>query len=56
MYKIKGLKGIILFSRCIDPLRQAACLVVNPIKVNSFAYLFSCATVGRASDRMTVPS
>ena len=34
----------------IDVLRQTACLVVNPIKVNSFAYLFNCATVGWASD------
>ena len=34
----------------IDVLRQRACLVVNPIKVNSFAYLFNCTTVGRASD------
>ena len=34
----------------IDVLRQTACLVVNPIKVNSFAYLFNCTTVGRASD------
>ena len=34
----------------IDGLRQTACLVVNPIKVNSFVYLFNCATVGRASD------
>ena len=34
----------------IDVLRQTACLVVNPIKVNSFAYLFYCTTVGRASD------
>ena len=40
----------------IDVLRQTACLVVNPIKVNSFAYLFNCTTVGRASDWMTVPS
>ena len=36
--------------RNIDVLRQTACLVVNPIKVNSFAYLFNCTTVGRASD------
>ena len=36
----------------IDVLRQTACLVVNPIKVNSFAYLFNCTTVGRASDWM----
>ena len=31
-------------------LRQTACLVVNPIKVNSFAFLFNCTTEGRASD------
>ena len=34
----------------IDIFRQTAYLVVNPIKVNSFAYLFSCTTVGRASN------
>ena len=33
----------------INVLRQTACLVVNPIKVNSFAYLFNCTTVGRTS-------
>ena len=34
----------------VDVSRQTACLVVNPIKVNNFAYLFDCTTVGRASD------
>ena len=34
----------------INVMRQTACLVVNPIKVNSFAYLFNCTTVGRTSD------
>ena len=34
----------------INVLRQTACLVVNPIKVDSFAYLFNCTTVGRTSD------
>ena len=34
----------------IDVLRQRAYLVANPIKVNSFTYLFNCTTVGRASD------
>ena len=34
----------------VDVLQQTACLVVNSIKVNSFAYLFNCTTVGRASD------
>ena len=40
----------------IDLLRLTACCVVNPIKVDSFAYLFNCTTVGRASDCLTVPS
>ena len=34
----------------IDVLRQTAFLVVNPIKVNKFAYFFDCTTVGRGSD------
>ena len=34
----------------IDVLRQTACLVINPIKVNSFAYVFNCTMVSRASD------
>ena len=32
----------------IDVLRQTACLVVNPIKVNSFAYLFHWGWPGGA--------
>ena len=34
----------------IEVLRQTACLVVNPNKVNNFAYLFDCTTVDWASD------
>ena len=34
----------------IDVLRQTTCLVVNPIKLNSFVYLNDCTTVGRALD------
>ena len=34
----------------IDILRQTTCLVVNPIKVNSFTYLVNYTTVDRASD------
>ena len=34
----------------INVMRQTVCLVVNPIKVNSFAYHFHCTTVGRTSD------
>ena len=33
----------------IDVLRQTTCLVVNPIKVDSFAYLFNCTTIGQTS-------
>ena len=32
----------------IDVLRQTACFVIYPIKVNNFAYLFNCTTVCRA--------
>ena len=42
--------------KILDVLRQIAFFVVNLIKVNSFAYLFDCMTVGRASGLMTVPS
>ena len=34
----------------IDVMRQTACLVINQIRVNSYAYLFNCTTVGRAPD------
>ena len=64
VYKFGGMVGKIDFPchfrrvvvRCggigcdINVMRQTACLVVNPIKVNGFAYLFNCTTVGRASD------
>ena len=64
MYKVRKITGkygfpyhfqkmIVLFKKIgynIDVLRQTACLVVNSVKVNNFAYLFFCTTVGRASD------
>ena len=34
----------------LNVMRQTAYLVVYPFKVNSFAYLFNCTTVGRTSD------
>ena len=39
----------------IDVFRQIACLDVNQVKVNNFAYIFDFITVGWASDWMTVP-
>ena len=38
----------------INVLQQTACLVVNPITVGNFAFLFKCTPVGRTSDSMTV--
>ena len=40
----------------INVLQQTACLVVNPITVGSFAFLFNCTPVGRTSDSMMVPT
>ena len=40
----------------VDVMRQSACLVVNPITVNSFAVLFNCTPVGRGSDSMIAPT
>ena len=40
----------------INVLQQTACLVVNPITVGNFAFLFNCTPVGRISDSMTVPT
>ena len=40
----------------INVLQQTACLVVNPITVGSFAFLFNCTPVSRTSDSMMVPT
>ena len=32
---------------------QSESLVLNPITVNSYGFLFNCTTVGQASDSMT---
>ena len=40
----------------INVLQQTACLVLNPIKVGNFAFLFNCTPVGRTSDSMMVPT
>ena len=40
----------------INVLQHTACLVVNPITVSNFAFLFNCTTVGRTSDSMMVPT
>ena len=40
----------------INVFQQTACLVVNPITVGNFAFLFNCTPVGRTSDSMMVPT
>ena len=40
----------------LKSLRQSACLVVNPITVGNYAFLFNCTPVGRTSDSMMVPT
>ena len=40
----------------INVLQQTACLVVNPITVGNFAFLFNCTPVGRTSVSMMVPT
>ena len=40
----------------LNAMRQSACLVINPIKVNGYAELFNCTPVDRASDSMMAPT
>ena len=40
----------------MDIIRQSACLVLYPITVYSYGFLFNCTTVGQASDSMTALS
>ena len=70
VYKLKKIVGFNIFSAqfiniishskkigCnIYVLQQTACLVVNPITVGNFAFLFNCTPVGRTSDSMTLPT
>ena len=36
----------------LNVVRQSACLVINPIKVDGYAVLFNCTPVDQASDSM----
>ena len=40
----------------INVLQQTAFLVVNPITVGNFAFLFNCTPFGQTSYSMTVPT
>ena len=52
-------KIIICYKRIgynLNVMRQSACLVINPIKVDGYAILFNCTPVDRASDSMITPT
>ena len=40
----------------INVLQQTACLVVIPITVGNFSFLFYCTPVGQTSDSLMVPT
>ena len=70
VYKFKKIRGMTDFSdqfrkiimryKRIDynlnVMRQSACLVIYPITVDSYAALFNCTPVDRASDSMMAPT
>ena len=47
---LKKISHYIKIGYNINVLQQNACLVVNPIMVDNFAFLFKCTSVGRTSD------
>ena len=49
----KIVKGYIRVGYNLDVMRQSACLVLNPITVYSYGFLFNFTTVDQASDSMT---
>ena len=52
-------KIIMLYKRIgynLNVMRQSACLVINPIKVDGYAALFICTPVYRVSDYMMAPT
>ena len=38
----------------VKVMQQTACLVVNPITVGNYAFLYNCRPVGRSLDSMMV--
>ena len=70
VYKLKKINGSNTFSAQfikefpiikkigynINVLQQTACLVVNPITVGNFAFLFIYTPVDQTSDSMTFPT
>ena len=53
MINLKRLLNVKRVGYNMDIMRQSAYLVVNPITVDNYGFLFNCTTVGQASDLMT---
>ena len=49
----KIIKSCIKVGYNLNVMRQSACMVLNPIMVNSYGFLLNCTTVGQASVFMT---
>ena len=49
----KIVKCYLKFGYSLDFMRQSACLVLNPITVYSYGFLFKCTMASQASDSMT---
>ena len=70
VYKFKKIIGVTDFSDLfrktimrnkrigynLNEMRQSACLVINPVNVDSYIALFNCTLVDRASDSMVAPT
>ena len=70
VYKFKMIRGMTDFSDQfrkiimrykrigynLNVMRQSACLVISPIKVDGFAAHFNCTPVDRVSDSMMTPT
>ena len=70
VYKFKKIRGMTDFSDQfrkiimrykrigfnLNVMRQSACLVINPITVDSYAALFNCTPVDRESDSIMAPT
>ena len=52
----KIIKRYIKVGYNLDVMRLSACLVLNPIMVCSYGFLFNCTSVGQASDSITALS
>ena len=49
----KFYKSYIKVEYNLGVMRQSACVVLNPITVYSYDFLFNCTTVGQATDSMS---